>query len=157
VCRKTKLSGRSRQSAQDLKTQRCRLGGGDRSRAIWLQAASLHRDDLNAVAHEGVELGKAIAAGAVAEQDPDFRVWAAQRGTKREAGTDAERAERSGIEPTARSARPHDVARRGDTPPSATKTASAANNAVTSSRTSTTQMPRALAPARMGEICPPHR
>jgi hypothetical protein len=80
VCRKTKLSGRSRQSAQDLKTQRFRLGGGDRSRAIWLEAASLHRDDLNAVAHEGVELGKAIAAGAVAEQDPDFRVWAAQRG-----------------------------------------------------------------------------
>ena len=91
------------QSAQDRKTQRCRLGDGDRSRAIWLQAASLHRDDLNAVAHEGVELGKAIAAGAVAEQDPDFRVWAAQRGTKREAGTDAERAERTGIEPTARS------------------------------------------------------
>jgi hypothetical protein len=48
-------------------------------------------------------LGRAIAAGAVAEQDPDFRVRAVQRGTKREAGTDAERAERTGIEPTARS------------------------------------------------------
>ena len=33
-------------------------------------------------------------------------------------------------------------------------TASAANNAVVSSRTSTTRMPCALVPARMGEICP---
>ena len=37
------------------------------------------------------------------------------------------------------------------------KTASAANTASTSWRTSTTRMPRSLAPTRMGEICPPQR
>src|SRR3954452_2471994 len=37
------------------------------------------------------------------------------------------------------------------------KTASAAKTASTSWRTSTTRMPRCLAPTRMGEMCPPQR
>lgn len=36
-------------------------------------------------------------------------------------------------------------------------TASAAKTAVASCRTSTTRIPRALAPTRIGEMCPPHR
>jgi len=35
-------------------------------------------------------------------------------------------------------------------------TASAANTALPSSRTSTTRMPRCSAPVRIGEMCPPH-
>ena len=70
-----------------------------------------HRD---AVAHEGLELGEAPAAGAVAEQDPDFRARPRQRRRQREPRADPERPEDAGIEPAARPARAHDVGRRGD-------------------------------------------
>src|SRR5450756_2933260 len=65
-------------------------------------------DHWDAVAHEGIELDQAVAAGAVAINDPDLALGAAQRGAEREAGAYAERAEHAGVEPGKRAARMHD-------------------------------------------------
>ena len=57
------------------------------------------RDHADAVAHERVELGEAVAACAVAAHDPDLGVRPAELRAEREARADAERAEYAGIEP----------------------------------------------------------
>src|SRR5208337_1256872 len=72
------------------------------------------RDDRNAMAHEGVELGKAIPACAVAEDDPDLGLRPAERSAERKAGANPKCAEWPWIEPRARAARPKHIRCRRD-------------------------------------------
>src|SRR6516225_9026337 len=71
-------------------------------------------DNGNAVAHQGVQVGKSVAECAVTEKDPDFASRPRKRYHQREAGSDAERTEGPWIEPGERAARPDDVGRAGD-------------------------------------------
>src|SRR6185295_16366016 len=73
-----------------------------------------HRDRRHAVADVAIELGEGVRRRAIAPHQPDLLAGPHQAGTEREAAADAERAERAGIEPRQRPARPQDVARGRD-------------------------------------------
>src|SRR5262249_32994961 len=68
-----------------------------------------HGDDRYPMAHEGVELGQAVAQRAIAEQRPDLGSRPAELCAEREPRADTQCAERAGVEPAQRAARLDDI------------------------------------------------
>ena len=66
------------------------------------------------MAGEGVELGEAVACGAVAVEDPDVGVWVAKLGTERKASPYTQRPKSARVKPREGARRRDDVRGRPD-------------------------------------------